>query len=155
MAKLVEQDVKRQKAKRPRKPFKLKKNIIYDGKEVASFQIVWEDFSNARIKAAFGEWVDHNRPPTIPEPSDGAGHKPVDWRKKLRDLGVMRLMNFSTVAEMRARCPEAARCYEKWESKHWSAARKRALKNFRTLLPFLPEDDLPLHAATKGGRAKM
>jgi len=130
-------------------------NLIYDGMEVCAFNVLWEDFDNAKIKAAFAAWVDANRPPTIPEPSAGGGHKPIDWRKKLRDLGVMRLMNFSTVAGLGAQCPEAARYFEHWESKHWSAARKRALKNFRSLLPFLPEREFPSHAATKGGRAKL
>lgn len=125
------------------------------GMEVCAFNVLWEHFNNAKIKAAFAEWVDTNRPPTIPEPADGSGRKPIDWRKKLRDLGVMRLMNYSTVAGMPIQSPEAARCFERWESKHWSAARKRALKNFRLLLPFLPENELPLHATTKGGRAKL
>lgn len=130
-------------------------NLIYFGMEVCAFNVLWEHFNNAKIIAAFAKWVEANRPTTIPEPADGSGHKPIDWRKKLRDLGVMRLMNCSTVAGMSVRCPEAARCFERWESKHWSAARKRALKNFRSLLPFLPEDELPLHASTKGGRAKL
>jgi len=132
-----------------------KVSLIYGGMEVCAFNVLWERFDNAKIKAAFAKWVDASRPPTFPEPNTGVGHKPVDWRKKLRDLGVMRLMNFSTVAGLPARCPEAAQYFERWESKHWSAARKRALKNFRSVFPFLPEKEYPLHATTKGGRAKL
>jgi hypothetical protein len=135
-------------------------NIIYNGMEVSAFEILWEHFNNAKIKASFSKWVDSNRPPTIPEPTnDGSGHKPIDWRKKLRDLGVMRLMNFCTVAAMplpaSQGCPEAARVYAKWKDNQWSAARSRALRNFREILAFLPADEKPIHARTKGGRAKL
>jgi hypothetical protein len=55
-------------------------------------------------------------------------------------------------AGMNVKCPEAARFFEYWESKHWSAARKRATENFRYLFPF---GELPEHGASKAGRAKL
>ncbi|MGO9245885.1 MAG: hypothetical protein ACLPT4_12215 [Verrucomicrobiia bacterium] len=135
-------------------------SIIYIGMEVVAFEILWEHFNNAKIKKAFSDWVDSNRPQALPGPAnDGSGHKLVDWRKKLRDLGVMRLMNFCTVAGMPLPaprgCPEAARCYARWKDSQWSAARSRALKNFREILPFLPKGEKPTHAKTRGGRAKL
>ena len=147
--------LRRMSGEEPSFPNERSANVIYLGTEVVAFQILWRYFDDAKIKAAFAQWVNDSRPKTIPEPSDGRGQKTIDWRKKLRDLGVMRLMHFSTVAGMRIRCLEAAERYAGWESRHWSAARKRALRNFRSLLSFLPENELPLHAFTKGGRAKI
>jgi hypothetical protein len=130
-------------------------NLVYHGMEVRAFNLLWGHFDNAKIVAAFAKWVHANRPPTIPEPSDGSGHKPVDWRKKLRDLGVLRLRNYCTVGQLPYRCPEAAEYFSGWTDSQFSAACKRALKNFRQLLGFLPEGELPIHAPSKGGRAKL
>lgn len=131
-------------------------SIITDnGFEHFLIRIDWRDFTNDAIADYFREWLKKNRPANVPNPKK-TGHRKYS-HVALRDLGVMRLMNFSTVAGMKAHCPLAADHFNKpgWESKHWSAARKRALRNFRAFFPFLPEDELPLHAPTKGGRAKL
>ncbi len=116
-------------------------------REVVAFEVLWGHFSNSKIKAAFAEWVDANRPPPIPEPSDGSGKKPIDWRKKLRDLGVLRLTKRWTPGQFRY-IPGAAVYFAGWEHSQFSAARKRALENFHELLPFLNPRELPIHART-------
>jgi hypothetical protein len=129
--------------------------ITDNGFEHLLVRIDWRDFTNDTIADCFREWLKKNRPANVPSPKK-TGHRKYS-HVVLRDLGVMRLMNFSTVAGMRVHCPLAADHFEKpgWESKHWSAARKRALRNFRAFFPFLSEDELPSHASTKGGRAKL
>ena len=122
--------------------------------EVMLVQIAWETFTDDEIAEDFREWIKSVRPPDVPKPDRRGREKWRDLRAKLRDLGVMRLMHYATVAGMKVRYPEAALHLSKWKSKHWSAARNRALRNYRELLPTLPEDDIPLHKATKGGRAK-
>jgi hypothetical protein len=123
------------------------------GVESVILDIGWRWHTNRQLVTAFERWLLDNRPKTAPEPKEKkAGHKRIDWRKKLRDLGVMRLLNNSTVAGMNTRCPEAARYFGNWEGKHWSAARKRGIENFRSLFPF---GELPEHAHTKGGKGKL
>jgi hypothetical protein len=131
-------------------------SVITDrGLQHVLVRINWRDFTNDAIAEYFREWVKEHRPSTIQSPKK-TGHREYSL-VALRDLGVMRLMNFCTVAEMRARCPAAADYFGNlgWESKHWSAARNRAMRNFRAFFPFLPQGEVPLHAPTKGGRAKL
>ncbi|MGA2604726.1 MAG: hypothetical protein ABSG14_10900 [Verrucomicrobiia bacterium] len=129
---------------------------FWSGKrETLLIDIEWGHFSNDEIAEYFRKWVSGARPKHFPNPKKTGRTRKHDRRAALRDLGVMRLLNFCTVAGMKARCPDAAKHFGGWESKHWSAARKRALRNFRSLFPFLPEGELPLHATTKGGRGKL
>jgi hypothetical protein len=122
--------------------------------EALVVRIAWEYYSNEEIIRYFRRWIKEIRPKTFAEPERRGRNKARDLRAKLRDLGAMRLMHFATVAGMRAPFPEAAKYFARCESKHWSAARKRAISNFRLFLPTLPEGEVPLHKATKGGRAK-
>ena len=115
-------------------------------------QINWRDYTKPEIKEAFNQWVEANAPNTIPEPSE-RGHKPIDWRNKLRALGIMRLMKRTAFGNMKIRQSAAWEMYRNWEETQWYADQQRASKHFRTLLPFLPEGELPLHANTKHDRA--
>jgi hypothetical protein len=131
---------------------------FWEGKtETLLIEIAWGHFSNDEIAEYFRKWVSGARSKRFPNPKKTGRTRKHDRRAALRDLGVMRLLNFSTWANLKNRCPAAAHYFGKlgWESKHWSAARKRALRNFQTLLPFLPDGELPLHASTKGGRGKL
>jgi hypothetical protein len=125
------------------------------GAECLSVKIEWGEFTNDEIVAAFRKWVKPNRPKDIPKPDARGKTRREIHNARLRDLGVMRLLHFCTVAGMNVRCPEAAKYFDSWESKHWSAARKRALRNFRQLFPFLPAGELPIHATTCGGHGKL
>jgi hypothetical protein len=115
-------------------------------------QINWRDYTDRQIKTAVNEWVVNQRPTTIPEPSE-RGHKPIDWRKKLGDLGILRLMYETKVGNMKIYQPEAWRRYGCRGERYWYTASERALKDFRVLLRFLPHGELPLHADTKPDRA--
>ena len=115
-------------------------------------QINWRDYTKPEIKAAMRQWVEANTPKTIPEPSE-RGHKPIDWRNKLRALGIMRLMKRTAFGNMKIRQSAAWELYRNWKETQWYADQRRASKHFRTLLPFLPEGELPLHANTKHSRA--
>jgi hypothetical protein len=98
--------------------------------------------------------VEEKRPPTISEPSE-AGHKPIDWRMKLGDLGILRLMYETKVGNMKIYQPEAWQRYGCRGERYWYTAHERALKKFHALLPFLPADELPTHAPTKAERNKL
>ena len=130
-------------------------------RETLLVDIAWRYFTDDAIAEYFRKWVSGARPKTFPNPKKTGRTRQHVQRAKLRDLGVMRLLNFSTVANLKHRCPAAAEYFKHlgWlgteREKNFSAARKRALRNFRTLFPFLPADELPLHAHTKGGRGKL
>jgi hypothetical protein len=131
----------------------------YDG-ETLTLRIAWRYYRNEELAAKFQKWALKNRPAQYPELPPKGGHKSIDWRMKLRDLGVMRLLNKFTVGVLPLPAPqgypEAARYFARWkEHSQWSAARKRALNHFRELLPFLAPRELPIHAPTKGGKGKL
>jgi len=136
-------------------PEPIRPGHFYSSGETLLLEIDWRHHTDDAIAEHFRKWVRVNRPKSVPNPKRTGRTRTHDKRTALRDLGVMRLLNFCTVAGMKARCLDAAKHFDGWESKHWSAARKRALRNFRSLFPFLPEGELPVHAATKGGRAKL
>jgi hypothetical protein len=123
--------------------------------------IAWEHFTNNEIADCFRKVLPALRPHTSPAPKDTGKTRPEIKRAALRDLGVMRLLNVSTVANLKNRCPAAAAYFAQlgWlgteREKYFSAARKRALLKFRAMFPFLPKAELPLHAPSKGGRAKL
>lgn len=116
-------------------------------------QIDWDGFSDKRIVESFKAWVKVSRPPGIGE-TDRKGRKPIDWRKKLRDLGILRLMYETEVGNMKKHQQEAWQRYRHWTERYWYSAHERALKNFRSLLPFLPDGELPIHAETAYQRQK-
>lgn len=128
---------------------------IHPGRMVAAFEIDWNSYSKTEIADHLSKWAHENRLSSLSKSRLRGRKTGFDSAKKLRDLGVMRLMNFSTVADMKNRCPEAAQRYQDWQSTHWTAARKRALRNFRLLLPFLPKGELPIHAETAGRLARL
>jgi len=124
-------------------------------------EIAWEQYTNDKISEALRKWVKLNRPKDIPKPDTRGKTRKEIHRAALRNLGVMRLMNFCTVANLKYRCPAAARYFKGvgWlgteREKDFSAARKHALKTFHDFFPGLPEGELPLSARTKAGRAKL
>jgi hypothetical protein len=135
---------------------------FWEGKtETLLIEIAWGHFSNDEIAEYFRKWVSGARSRHFPNPKKTGHTRKHDRRAALRDLGVMRLLNFSTVANLKNRGPVAADHFTRlgWlgtdRQKNFSAARKRALRNFRDLFPFLPEGELPMHATTKGGRGKL
>lgn len=138
----------------------LNASVCDEHSEVLALRIFWPRYTNDQLVEAFRKWVTDNRPPQLPPPTAkrGPGLGPSHRRVMLRDLGIMRLTNFSTVANMKNRCPEAWTLYrdrKRWKDANWSLARKSALRNFRVLLPSLPKDELPIHAKTKGGRGRL
>jgi hypothetical protein len=125
-------------------------------------QVNWRDWPKPQIKNALCVWVDTNAPSDIPEPSE-RGHKPLDWKRKLRDLGVMRLMHDSEVGNMKRRHPDAWKLYHDqagWPERYWYLARNRASQHFHTLLqshplwPSEPTGELPISWKTKAERTK-
>jgi hypothetical protein len=136
-------------------PEPIRPGQFYSSSETLLLEIDWRHYTDDAIAEYFRKWVRKNRPESVPNPKKTGRTRTHDKRTALRDLGVMRLQNFCTVAGMKTRCPDAARCFDGWESKQWTAARKRALRNFRNMFPFLPAGELPLHATTKGGRGKF
>jgi len=123
---------------------------VLAGVESIVLGIGWRWYRNTEIAAAFAEWVDTKRPPTIPEPTENApGHDRADWRTKLRDLGVLRLTKKWTPGQFKYRCVEAEKAFDGWAYSQFSAARRRAEKHFRQLLRCLPPSELPIHARNK------
>jgi hypothetical protein len=129
--------------------------------ELLTLEIAWGQYTNDEIATYLREVLPSLRPESLPSPDSRGKTRPEIQRAALRDLGVMRLLNFSTVANLKHRCLAAADYFTRlgWlgtdRQKNFSAARKRALRNFRNLFPFLPEGELPMHATTKGGRGKL
>ncbi len=141
---------------------KVQGDNMYYGGETLLLEINWKHYTDDAIAECFRKWVRENRPKSVfPNPKKTGRTRKHDKQAALRDLGVMRLLHFSTVANLKHRCPEAADYFKRlgWlgtgREKEFSAARKRALRNFRTLFPFLPAEELPLSAHTKGGRGKQ
>jgi hypothetical protein len=124
-------------------------NYIYpNGMEVLAVEIEWGKFTNEQLQAEFAQWLKENEPPGIKRPS-GRGKRLANWRAALNRLGIMRNLNRYTFADHRF--PKA--CKERGE-KYCYAARKAALGTYRTLFPFLPAGEKPIHWPTKGGRSK-
>lgn len=125
------------------------------GVERLLVQIDWEGFDDNEIVESFKAWVNVNRPSGIGE-TDSKGRKPIDWKKKLRDLGILRLMYETEVGNMKNHQPEAWQRYRRWrDESYWYSARKRAIKNFHNLLHFLSDGELPIHSLTKADRNKL
>jgi hypothetical protein len=129
--------------------------------ELLTLEIAWGQYTNDEIASYLREVLPSLRPESLPSPDSRGKTRPEIQRTALRDLGVMRLLNFSTVANLKNRCSAAADYFRHlgWlgtdREKNFSAARKRALRNFKAWFPHLPDSDLPKHATTKGGRGKL
>jgi len=126
-------------------------------------QINWRDWTKPEIKQAICNWIDGNDAANNAEPSE-RGHKPLDWKRKLRDLGVMRLMHEFELGNMKRRHPHAWKLYHDqagWTDRYWYLARNRSLQHFHTLLhshPLLPANlkaELPISWETKAIRRKQ
>jgi hypothetical protein len=124
------------------------------GVERLVVEIDWDGFDDKEIVESFKAWVKVSRPPGIGEP-DRKGRKPIDWRKKLRDLGILRLMHETEMGNMKVYQNAAWQRYRHWPERYWYSAHERALKNFRSLLLFLPDGELPIHRVTKAERNKL
>lgn len=122
------------------------------GEEIAVVRIPWRQYRNKEIAATFLPWLIANRPKDMPEPKavKGPGKKTSDFRAKLQNLGIMRLLKSYSVAAMRTRCPETVSRFKDWESKHWSEHRTSAREHFRTLFPF-EETPLSDRGPRRGG----
>jgi hypothetical protein len=125
-------------------------SLRIDDREIVLLTVDWT-LTPRELGDAFYMWAKRNGPEDL-TPPDGRGHKPIDWLKKLRDLGVMRLLYESEVRNMKIYQPEAWQRYGCRGERFWYSAHERALNNFRSLLWFLPDGELPRRAPTKPER---
>ena len=123
-----------------------------DGGESAIVKIAWEHFTDDEIVKAFKRWVELNRPAGAGKASHPGRRKEKGYRDYLAWLGMMRLMSVCPFTSMERKLPEA---WSRYRNADWPRARKKAIGIYKTLFPFLPKTDLPIHARTAGGRAKM
>lgn len=131
---------------------------LHPGRMVVAFEINWNAYDVGEIAAHLDGWARKNCPLGVRPTKSRGHHEPkIDFAKKLRDLGVMRLMHETEPGNMKRRQPEAWSLFHdqlKWTERYWNLAHERALKNFRALLPFLPQGELPIHNVTKAKQNK-
>jgi hypothetical protein len=121
------------------------------GIERLRVQIDWGQFTDSQIIAAFRCWVDENRPLGVGVKNERGRRKGKGLAAYLKALGIMRLMNATTLHRIEREHPEIWKAYG---SMDWPRARKDAGDTFRTYFHFLPEADRPLHWRTAGGRSQ-
>jgi hypothetical protein len=112
------------------------------GMEVLLVEIEWGDFTNEQLVQEFAQWLKENNPPGISRP-DKRWHKKISDRVKLERLGIMRLLNKFTSAELRAARPDAWKHYNS-PNRRWRKDASMARIHFRELFSFLPENETPL-----------
>jgi hypothetical protein len=112
------------------------------GMEVLLVEIEWGDFTNEQLVQEFAQWLKENDPPGLSRP-DKRGHKKISDRVKLERLGIMRLLNRFTPAELGTACPDAWKRYNS-PNRRWRKDASMAGIHFRELFPFLPEEETPL-----------
>lgn len=105
-------------------------------------------FTDREIVKAFTKWVKDNRPtdwqvprrvfPNAPQ----RGRKLVDYRVALERLGLMRLLNDNYPDELRWGYPDIWKRMCR-DGTHFRRECQLACDFFRSLFPFLPEDELP------------
>ena len=142
----------RRQGKHPK--FEPKASAVWedDGSESAIVKIAWEHFTDDEIVKAFKKWVELNRPAGVGKASHPGRRKEKGYRDYLAWLGMMRLMSVCPFTSLKRKIPDA---WSHFQSADWPRSRKKAIAIFKKLFPFLPKKDLPIHARTAGGRAKM
>lgn len=121
-----------------------------EGLEWLRVQIDWGGFTDAQLVAGFKRWVAENRPTGIGCSDHRGKARAKGIRNHLAWLGIMRLMHHHPFTSIAQHLPEACRLYS---GADWPRSRKKALTQFRELFHFLPEDEVPRHWPTAGGRS--
>lgn len=112
--------------------------------------IRWELNTDEQLAQFFRKWVKFNRPSNLPKP-DRRGHRIVNKRVALDRLGIMRLLHLFTLAEMPRMCPAA---FKKFKAADWYKERRSALLIFKSLFPFLTDEEEPVSWPSRGGGAR-
>ena len=122
------------------------------GIERLRVEIDWGGFTDAQIVRAFKLWVANNRPSRVGTADERGLRKQKGYRVYLFWLGTMRLMNICPFTRIKMEIPDA---WSQRRSEDWPRARKKAISVFKSLFPFLPEEDFPIHSTTTGGRRRQ
>lgn len=114
----------------------------------AAFTVDFSRFTDREILDAFREWLKQARPvhwarprrvfPNAPQ----RGRKLVDYRVALERLALMRLLNDNYPDHLRKKYPEVWKRLCR-DDTHFRRECKFACDFFRSLFPFLPENELP------------
>lgn len=105
-------------------------------------------FTDREIVEAFSKWVKDNRPTDWEVPrrvfpnAPKRGRKLVDYRVALERLGLMRLLNDNHPDDLRWGYPDIWKRLCR-DGTHFRRDCELACKFFRSLFPFLPDDELP------------
>jgi hypothetical protein len=105
-------------------------------------------FTDREILDAFRDWLKRTRPAHWERPrrvfpnAPQRGRKHIDYRVALERLGLMRLLNDNYPDHLRKNYPEVWKRLCR-DDTHFRRECKLACDFFRTLFPFLPEDELP------------
>lgn len=121
------------------------------GIEYLRVQIDWAGFTDTEIVEAFKAWLGENRPPGVGVADTRGRRKQKGFRDYLAWLGMMRLMSICPFTSIEREMPKV---WSHYRSADWPRARKKALALFKSLFPFLPQEDTPIHWQTAGRRAK-
>ncbi|MCU0795913.1 MAG: hypothetical protein MUF31_08260 [Akkermansiaceae bacterium] len=114
----------------------------------AAFTVDFSRFTDREILDAFRDWLKQARPAQWERPrrvfpnAPQRGRKLIDYRVALERLGLMRLLNDNYPDHLRKNYPEVWKRLSRDET-HFRRECKLACDFFRTLFPFLPEDELP------------
>lgn len=125
-------------------------------------EINWASFTDQEIASEAAKWVKANRPTGIGRSSARGRGKESQWVVKLQRLGVMRLLNKSTIKKMPNSYPDAWRKYGpsneqirngRTEShiRELYKMREAACLDLHQLFPFLPKEEVPISSKSKGG----
>ena len=128
------------------------------GVERTVVRIDWTRFTNRQIKDAAAEWIQQNRPPSIPEPGGKGTGKEHDARAWLNALGVVRAYRFCTYREMSIKAPEFLKSWKRSCTgdleKEFGRMRRLFRKQFDVLFPFKMKVE-PLSWKTAAQRKKQ
>jgi hypothetical protein len=114
----------------------------------AAFTVDFSRFTDGEILKSFCDWLKKTRPANWSRPrrvfpnSPQRGRRLIDYRVALDRLGLMRLLNDNYPVHLRKNYPEVWKRLCR-DDTHFRRECKLACEFFRSLFPFLPEDELP------------